>query len=1233
MSLLNSRGIFLTHDVLPFCRGFSKKIVPVDGNEAAVNVAYQMSEASFLYPITPSTPMGEQYDKWSSQGRLNVFGQVPVVRVLQSEAGAAGALHGAASVGAFCTTFTASQGLLLMIPNMLKTAGELWPTVFHVAARAVSTQALSIQGDHADVMCVKNTGFALLSSSTVQECQDLAAVSHMSTVDAEIPFVHFFEGFRLSHEIDSIEHISSEELKQLMPFKKLNEIKRRALNPAHPFALGHSQGADSYFQTVELGNKYYDAIPKIVQDNMDKFARLTGRSYHLFDYFGDPNAEYVVVIMGAGAPTVSECITLMGKKNVGVIVPRLYRPFDQKAFLNCLPKNVKRVAVLDRSKDPAAPAEPLFMDVAYTLKQAGCNAQVIGGRYGLASREFTPIHAKAVFDNLMSEKPKEHFTVNINDDVTFLSLPPAKLEGFNKNPDVSQSIIYGLGGDGTIGANKAAIKTAIDEAGINAQGYFAYSADKSNSLTRSFLRFSKKPITSQYMITEADVVGCTLPGFVSQYPMVDKLKEGGIFFLNFPWTDIKGLEEHLPASFKRALANKKAKFYVINASKIAENCGLNGKISTIIQAVYYHLTGILGENWLQNTEKWIEKEFGRLGKDIVNKNKQAARSAVKELVEIKIPDSWFNSTPSPKENILKTHLTFDQEKKKPEYVTKVLQPAFNMTSVQLPVSAFKDSLGGISPISETKWAKKGLSLNSPKWHSETCIQCNSCSAICPHSVIRSFLISKEEAENLPEQIKNNFSKIKAKGKGLENYFFKIQASPYDCVNCELCVAICPTNSLSMEPVTGSDKAEENGEKENDLFLYLTEKLPNHGDLISDRFSIKGSQFQQPLIEFPGSCQGCNETMVTKILTQLYGPRLVIANASGCSSVWAGSFSKIPFSANERGRGPAWARSLFEDNAEFGYGMAIGLTMRREHLHQHVTEMLKDSQFLQTISNDLVQLLKKWTEKWMDGDMTLSLEPAILSEIDKLKDDENNARILQLKNGRDLWVKPSHWIIGGDGWAYDIGFGGLDHVFSTGKDFNILVFDNEIYANTGGQQSKATSLGAVAQFASLGKDTVKKDLGYMMMDYGNCYVASCALGSQKDIAYLIKCLKEAESYPGPSLVLCFCNCIMHHIKGAIGAGGKAGLMAHQLAVQGGYWPVYSYDPRRAEVGKNPLDLVSKEPDEKKLEEFLNMEVRFSSLTKTHPETAAKMRKNLHSYVLRRYRKYKALSDAFAMELKK
>ena len=1196
------------------------KLVPMDGNAAAAHIAYHMSEASFLYPITPSTPMGDQYDKWSSAGKKNVFGHVPIVRVLQSEAGAAGALHGAASVGTFTTTFTASQGLLLMIPNMLKTAGELWPAVFHVAARAVSTQALSIQGDHADIMCVKNTGFALLSSSTVQEVMDLAAVAHMSTVDSEIPFVHFFEGFKLSHQIDSIEPISVDQMKQLMPYKKLEQIRKRALNPAHPMILGHSQGPDAFFQTCELANTYYDAIPKIVQANMDKVAKLTGRQYHLFDYYGHPEATDVIVVMGHVSPVVKETIDLMKGEKVGLVIPRLFRPWSMEDFIKALPKTVKRISVLDRSKDPAAEAEPLFLDVAFTCKQMGCPAQVTGGRYGLASREFTPLHAKAVFDNMRSEKPKMRFTVGINDDVTHLSLPVGKLPGFGPRKGNIQAIFWGLGGDGTIGANKAAIKSAIDVMGMHAQGNFLYSADKSNSLTRSFLRFSDKPITSQYGILEAQFVGCTLPAYVTKYPMADKLSNNGSFFLNCPWSTIEELEKNLPAKLRRQLAKKNAKLYVCDATLVAEKCGMKGKISTIVQACFYKLSGLLGENWLQTTDKWIEKEFTRLGPKVVANNKKSAREGVKALKEIKIPASWADAVDAPGAFKPKTQISFLEQPthEKPDVIKNVIDPCVATAGASLPVSAFKACNGGVSPLGTCSWLKKGLSPKAPIWDEKKCVQCNMCSATCPHSVIRPFLLNKEEVANIPKELKD-LKTIPARG--FKGYQYRVEVSPYDCVGCELCVVQCPTKAITMKEIR-SDAGQELAVHHNDMFIWLNDKVENHGDLVKDKFTIKGSQFQKPLIEFPGSCEGCNETMVTKMLTQLFGPRMIIANPSGCSSVWGGAFPRIPFVTDKYGRGPAWARSLFEDNAEYGYGMTVGLELRRNNFKDDVKAFLKSEESAK-VTPKLIELLNKWLDNFDNGEETLALQQPILKEIAANKG--NGVEKLEL--GGDLWIKPSHWIVGGDGWAYDIGFGGLDHIMASDKNFNILIFDNETYSNTGGQQSKATNVGAVAQFASAGKDTPKKDLGFMMMNYGNVYVAQCAFGSTKDMQHLIKCMKEAESFNGPSLILCYCNCILHHIRGANGAGGKGGVTAQRLAVESGYWPTYSYDPRREAQGKNPLQINSPVPDEKKLDEFLDMEVRYNSLKRTNPEKAKKTRQELHHQVVRRYQKYVNYAKVF------
>jgi len=1215
----------LTSSLSRSIRTFAK-LVPLDGNAAAAHVAYNMSEASFLYPITPSTPMGDQYDQWSSMGKKNIWGRVPVVRVLQSEAGAAGALHGAAAVGTFTTTFTASQGLLLMIPNMLKTAGELWPTVFHVASRAVSTQALSIQGDHADIMCVKNTGFAMLGSSTVQEVMDLAAVSHMSTVDSQIPFVHFFEGFKLSHQIDSIEPLTMDQMKQLMPFQKLEEIRKRALNPAHPMILGHSQGPDAYFQTVELGNSYYMALPQIVEQNMEKFARLTGRKYKLFDYYGHPEAEDVVVIMGAGAHVVKEAMEYMIPKGqkVGLVLPHLYRPWSTEHFIKALPKSVKRIAVLDRSKDPAAEAEPLFLDVAFTCKQMNHPAKVIGGRYGLAAREFTPPMAKAVFDNLQSEKPKERFTVGITDDVTHLSLPNATLEGFNGAKGSWQAIFWGLGGDGTIGANKATIKSAIDDRGWYAQGNFAYSADKSNSLTRSFLRFSDKPITAQYTILKSQFVGCTLSSYVTKYPLADKLVDGGVFFVNCPWDTVEKLEKNMPASLRKQLAQKKAKLFVVDATSIAQMCGLGSKISTIIQSCFYQLSGILGSDGLKATEKWIDHEFKRLGSEMVRKNKAAAHEGVKQLKQIEIPESWINAVDPPGAFSSKNEISFMDKPTKPtpDYVTKLMLPSVATTGASLPVSAFRPNNGGVSPLGTTQYLKKGLSALVPEWNPKTCIQCNLCSATCPHTVIRPYLISQEEMDKLPPQIAD-MQTLKAKGKELKGLHYRIQVSPYDCVGCQLCVGQCPTKSLKMHEIT-SDEGAIFATHQNDTFLYLNDCIEHKGSLIKDKFNLRGSQFQLPLIEFPGSCEGCNETMVTKIVTQLFGKRMVIANTSGCSSVWGGGSPRIPFTTDKDGRGPAWARSLFEDNAEFGYGMTIGTELRRAHLKDDVAAILKDVDFVATLPPALSTLLKDWDEKWLDGDATLEIEKPLLAELSKVQHIE---RLKQIQGKQDLWVRPSHWIIGGDGWAYDIGYGGLDHIFATGTNFNVLVFDNEVYSNTGGQQSKATNIGAIAQFASRGKETPKKDLGFMMMNYGNVYVAQCAFGTAEQFQHLIKCLKEAESFNGPSLVLCYCNCILHHIKGAIGAGGPGGIKAQRLAVESGYWPLYSYDPRREKQGKNPLIIESPKPEISKLQEFLDLEVRYNNLKKVNPKAAVEMSAQLHKQVQQRYRKYETFAQVF------
>lgn len=1213
----------LSNSIFSFVRGHKKalngkeKLIPVDGNTAAANVAYQMSEAAFIYPITPSTPMGELYDFWVSKKRKNVWDEIPVVKVLQSEGGASGALHGAAAVGTFTTTFTASQGLLLMIPNMLKISGELWPAVFHVAARSVSTQALSIQGDHSDIMLSKNTGFAFLSSSSVQECQDLACVAHSSSVNAEIPFVHFFEGFRLSNQIDSIVPLPFETMKEMMPFEKLEQIRLRSLNPSHPIILGHGQGTDGFFQTTELGNSYYSNIPSIVEKEMNKFSQLTGRTYHLFDYFGHPNATDVIVVMGAAAPTVIETLKLLKNDKVGLIIPRLYRPWSREAFLKVLPKSVQRISVLDRSKDPAAPAEPLLMDVAFTLKQASHPATVIGGRYGLASRDFTPAHAKAVFNNMKSSNPKRTFTIGIQDDVYNLSLPLPPNEKFDL--DSTKILYWGLGGDGTVGANKAAIKAAIEQAGLYGQAFFAYSADKSNSLTRSFLRFSEEPIVSQYLLAEADFIGCTLPEYVLKYPLIDRLKDGGTFWLNFPTSDIKHLEKRLPANLRRQLAQKKVKFYIIDATKIAEDCGMPGKISPVIQSSFFQITGILGSDHVKVTSKWIDSEFGRYGPTVVEKNKKAASMANDRLKLIEIPDSWLQAVDEPSQFPSRTEISFIPESTHPisEYVKDVLKPATITNGGKLPVSKFKYNLGGVSPVGTSKWLKKGLSSKIPIWNKSTCVQCNLCSAVCSHSVIRPVLFSKDEIEKLPYQLKDSFGSIPARDPQLKDLEYRIQISPYDCIGCELCRVNCPTQSLSMGEIV-SEKGVQLARNQNDLFIYIDDFIPDRGSLLKDKFTVRNSQFQRPLLEFPGSCAGCTETSVTKILTQLFGERMTIANASGCSSVWGGAWPIIPFTTNKNGRGPAWARSLFEDNGEFGYGHAVGLSLRRTHLKSAVQKLLDTKQ----IKSETRDLLTKWVQNFDSGPETLNLLQPILSAV------KSESSLSSISKVDDLWVKPSNWTLGGDGWAYDIGFGGLDHVLASNVDFNVLVFDNEIYSNTGGQQSKATQLGAVAQFASSGKDTFKKDLGFMMMNYGNVYVASVSMENSKSIAHLIKCLKEAESYQGPSLVICYCNCALHHIQNSIGAGGSGGSLAGNLALESGYWLQYSYDPRKVSQGKNPLEIFSKAPQVDKLDSFLNMEVRYRDLKRVNPDESSKMNQELKEYIGQRYQKYLAFRSIYS-----
>jgi len=1165
-----------------------KIIKSVDGNTAAAHVAYAFSDVAAIYPITPSSSMGEVVDAWSAQGRKNIFNQRLKVVEMQSEGGAAGAIHGALSGGALCTTFTASQGLLLMVPNMYKIAGELMPTVFHVSARAIAGQALSIFGDHQDVMAARATGFAQIASGSIQEIMDLALVAHLSTIRSSIPFVHFFDGFRSSHEIQKIQMLDYNDVPKLVDWEGIKKHRERALNPEKPHLRGTAQNPDIYFQVNEAGNKFYEKVPKIVEEEMKKVSKLTGRNYNLFDYIGAPDAERIIVMMGSGAEAAEEAVEYLNKKGekVGLIKVRLFRPFSVKHFLEAVPDTVKRIAILDRTKENGAYGEPLYLDVSAVYQHLKKDMIIVGGRYGLGSKDFTPSMTKAVFENLAMNEPKNNFTIGITDDVTFTSLPIR--EEIDATPEgVVQCKFWGLGGDGTVGANKDAIKIIGDNTNMYVQGYFAYDAKKSAGVTISHLRFGKVPIKSTYLIKDADYVACHNPSYVDKYNLLEGIKGEGCFVLNCPWS-LKEMEKQLPNSLKKTIAEKKLKFYTIDAVKIAEKVGLGGRINMVMQTAFFKLANVIPvDDAINYLKEAIKKTYGKKGKDVVEMNWKAVDNALENVKEIKYPDSWAQLKPE------KT-----KEKDEPEFVKKVMRPMLAQQGDKLPVSVFTP--GGFFPTGTTKYEKRGVAINVPEWQIDNCIQCNQCAMVCPHAAIRPVLVTDEELKKSPK----GFESKKAVGKGVEGLSFRIQVYPEDCVGCGNCADICPSKekALIMKPFVS--------QLEQIPLQKYAETIPiRTGDF--DKFSVKGSQFQKPLLEFSGACAGCGETPYMKLVTQLFGDRMMIANATGCSSIWGGSAPSVPYTVNEKGHGPAWANSLFEDNAEYGFGMALAAIQRRAKL----ADLIKESIDQNKVSGDLKETFKGWLENKDNAEGSKEYGNKIKS---LLKDNHDDKLLNQIWEARTMLTKKSIWASGGDGWAYDIGYGGLDHVLAMGEDVNIIVYDTEVYSNTGGQSSKATPVGSVAKFAASGKKTKKKDLGIMAMTYGYVYVASVAMGANKN--QLIKAFKEAESYPGPSLIIAYAPCINHGIKAGMGKTQNE----EKLAVESGYWPLYRYDPRLADEGKNPFQLDSKEPNGK-LKEFIMGEVRYNTLTRSFPEEAKRLHKKLEEDVNARYKKYKAMSE--------
>jgi pyruvate-ferredoxin/flavodoxin oxidoreductase len=1163
----------------------------VEGNEAAAHVAYAMSEVAAIYPITPSSSMGEYCDEWAAHGRKNIFGQVLNVMEMQSEAGAAGAVHGALSAGALSTTFTASQGLLLMIPNMYKISGEIMPAVFHVSARAVAAHALSIFGDHSDINAVRQAGFSLLSSASVQEVMDLALVAHLASIRASLPFVHFFDGFRTSMEIQKIAFIDYADMAKLVDWDAIDEFRSRCMNPEYPQLRGTAQNPDIFFQNREGANPFYAAIPHIVQEEMQKVSALVGRSYNLFDYVGDPEADRVIISMASSCDVIEETVNYLNRlgERVGLVKVRLYLPFSGEHFLRALPATAEAIAVLDRTKAPGALGEPLYQDICTVFQEKGEIPVIVGGRYGLGSKDFTPTMVKAVFDNLRSSAPKNHFTVGIVDDVSFTSLELG--EEIHPSPEGSvRCKFWGLGADGTVGANKNAIKIIGENTDMFAQAYFSYDAKKSGGITISHLRFSPHRIQSPYLLTQSDFIACHNPAFVDQYDILEGIREGGSFLLNSPWT-LKDMGAKLPDHMKRAIAQKKLSFYNIDAGKIAAQVGLGGRINMVMQAAFFKIANVIPpQEALKYIKEAIKKTYGKKGEKIVKMNMDAVDKAIGALKKVAVPKSWATAGHE-------AYLEGDE----PEFVSKVMRPMLAQQGDKLPVSAF--SPDGIFPTATTKYEKRGIAINVPEWIPENCIQCNQCAFVCPHAVIRPVLARNEDLKNAPK----GFVTLPATGKELKGLRFRVQISPFDCTGCGNCADVCPAKkkALVMRPLATQKEAQIPNHK------FFTE-LPVMDDVMPAT-SLRGSQFRQPLFEFSGACAGCGETPYIKVVTQLFGDRMMIANATGCSSIYGGSAPSCPYTVNEEGHGPAWANSLFEDNAEYGFGMALGVAQRRGKLADLVGEALKAD-----ISKELKGACQLWLDNMHDGDKSKEFGRKIeeLVEVEMInKDGSTHALLGEILDRSDYLVKKSIWIVGGDGWAYDIGYGGLDHVMAMGRDVNILVLDTEVYSNTGGQSSKATPTGAVAKFAAGGKPTRKKDLGRMAMTYGYVYVASVAMGANKN--QLMKALVEAESYQGPSLVIAYAPCINHGIN--------MGRSQHeeQRAVDAGYWMLYRFDPRRKEKGENPFVLDSKEP-KGDFREFLMGEVRYSSLTRTFPENAAVLFKKAEEDMKERYQAYKIMA---------
>ena len=1167
----------------------AKKFITCDGNYAAAHIAYMFSEVAAIYPITPSSTMAEYIDEWAAGGKKNIFGETVKLEEMQSEAGAAGALHGSLQAGALSSTFTASQGLLLMIPNMYKIAGELLPGVFHVTARSLAAQALSIFGDHSDVMATRQTGFAMLATGSVQEVMDLAGIAHLAAIKSRVPFLHFFDGFRTSHEIQKIEAMDQDSLAALIDQDALKAFRNNSLNPERPVTRGTAQNPDIYFQSREAANPFYLAIPDIVADYMDKISEITGRKYRPFSYYGAEDAENIIVAMGSVTETIKETIDYLNAKGekTGLIAVHLYRPFSAKYFFEAFPKSVKRIAVLDRTKEPGANGDPLYLDICELFYGKKDAPLIVGGRYGLSSKDTTPAHMLAVFQNLKMNEPKNQFTVGIVDDVTFTSLPLLPEIDLSAKGNFAGKF-YGLGSDGTVGANKNSIKIIGDNTDKYAQAYFSYDSKKSGGITISHLRFGDSPIRSPYLVNTPDFVACHVPAYLGRYDMLKGLRKGGTFLLNSHW-DEEETKNRLPVDVKRYMAKNDIQFYIINATAIAEEIGLGNRTNTIMQSAFFKIAEVIPyAQAIDEMKKFVVKSFGRKGEDVVRMNHLAVDKGG-EVIKVKVPAEWAN-------------LEFEAEEKAlvPDFIKNIVFPINAQKGDDLPVSAFLGREDGTFPPGTTAYEKRGIAVNVPEWLDENCIQCNQCAYVCPHAAIRPFLLDEKEMAGLPEGV----ATIKPNGKAFDGLAYRIQVSVLDCTGCGNCAEVCPSkvNSLVMKPLDTQMAEVENWD-------YLVSKVTIKDSIQDKMMNVKASQFAQPLFEFSGACAGCGETPYIKLITQLFGDRMMVANATGCSSIYGGSAPATPYTTNSNGCGPAWANSLFEDNAEYGLGMATGVEKLRERIVLRMNESINE------VAPATKEAFEAWLEALNDGEKSREVSKAVLEAL-KTEKHPVAKDIIALK---DYLVKKSVWIFGGDGWAYDIGYGGLDHVLASGKDVNVLVMDTEVYSNTGGQASKSTPIGAVAKFAAAGKRVRKKDLGLMATTYGYVYVAQVGMGANQ--AQYFKAIKEAEAYPGPSLIIAYSPCINHGLRNGMGMSQNE----IKLAVECGYWSLFRYNPLLEEEGKNPFVLDSKEPDWSKFQDFLKGEVRYTSLMKAFPEEAKELFVAAETNAKWRYSNYKRLSE--------